>query len=149
MFFYYSILIPVASDIIPLNNIIIVTDDWIKLEKISLHIGIWYCFRPLDMSTQVWNGTIPLEILGAVNRRQQWKRPSAQNSLFSVDTKPCIRSIHYYEGGQFRLICCKRFFTHHKPRQQLHIQRMPPTEGTHRSLHSSRTAGTHTCHPGG
>lgn len=53
MFFYYSILIPVASDIIPLNNIIIVTDDWIKLDKISLHIGIWYCFRPLDMSTQV------------------------------------------------------------------------------------------------
>lgn len=38
-------------------------------------------------------------------------------------------------------------YTHHKPRQQLYIQRMPPTEGTHRSLHSSQTAGKHTCHP--
>ncbi len=37
--------------------------------------------------------------------------------------------------------------THHKPRQQLYIQRMPPTEGTHRSLHSNQTAGKHTCHP--
>lgn len=37
--------------------------------------------------------------------------------------------------------------THHKPRQQLYIQRMPPTEGTHRWLHSNRTAGKCTCHP--